>query len=69
MLGFGVADFIAKAILSRTNAIRTALISQSIGTLLYLGVAIVYDLAVPDNKLLFLTLISGTLSAIVLSSY
>jgi transporter family protein len=69
MLGFGVADFIAKAILSRTNALRTALISQSIGTLLYLGVAIVYDLAVPDNTLLFLTLISGTLSAVVLSSY
>jgi transporter family protein len=69
MLGFGVADFIAKTILSRTNALRTALISQSIGTLLYLGVAIVYDLAVPDNTLLFLTLISGALSAVVLSSY
>lgn len=69
MLGFGIADYIAKIILSNTNPLRTALISQSIGSVLYLAVALAYDFAVPDNTLLFLTLVSGVISAIMLSSY
>ncbi len=69
MMGFGVADFFTKIILSKAPAIRTALISQGIGTLLFLGVALYFDFGVPSNSILFLTLISGILSAIALCSY
>jgi uncharacterized membrane protein len=69
MLGFGVADFIAKGTLTRTNAILTALISQSIGSLLYLGAALTYDRVLPSVALTSLALISGLISGVVLCAY
>jgi drug/metabolite transporter (DMT)-like permease len=69
MLGFGVADFIAKAVLTKTNAIRTALISQSIGSFLYLGAALAYDRVFPSVALVSLALFSGVLSGAALSAY
>jgi drug/metabolite transporter (DMT)-like permease len=69
MLGFGVADFIAKALLTKTNAIRTALISQGMGSLLYLGVVLAYDRALPSVALLSLALFSGLISGAVLCAY
>lgn len=69
MLGFGVADFIAKIILSYTNAIRTVLVSQAIGTVLFLGVALSYDRALPSLTVVWLALIAGAVSAVVMCSY
>ena len=69
MLGFGMADFMAKAMLTRTNAILTALVSQSIGSLLYLGAALAYDPTIPSAALVGLALFSGLLSAAVLCAY
>lgn len=69
MLGFGVADFIAKTILSNRNAIRTALVSQAMGTVLFLAVSLLYDPVLPNLTVVYLALISGFLSAGVLCSY
>jgi drug/metabolite transporter (DMT)-like permease len=69
MLGFGVADFIAKTMLTRTNVIRTALISQTIGSFLYFGAALAYDRALPGVALTSLALLSGILSGVVLCAY
>jgi len=69
MLGFGVADFIAKIILTYTNAIRTVLLSQATGTVLFLGVALSYDRAFPSLTVVCLALIAGVLSAVVMCSY
>jgi uncharacterized membrane protein len=69
MLGFGVADFIAKTMLTRTNAIRTALISQSVGSFMYLGAALAYDRVFPSVALMNLALFSGALSGAVLCAY
>jgi transporter family protein len=69
MLGFGLADFMAKAILNKASAFRTVLISQSIGSVIYLVSMVVYDLALPDVSLLLLALLSGSLSAVALFSY
>jgi uncharacterized membrane protein len=69
MLGFGVGDAIAKTILSSRNAIRMAIVSQAIGTIMFLVVAVSFDLALPSLSVIYLVLISGAISAIVLSSY
>lgn len=69
MLGFGVADFIAKTMLTRTNVIRTALISQGVGSFLYIGAALAYDRAVPSVGLVGLALFSGAVSGVVLCVY
>jgi len=69
MLGFGFADFLAKAILVKANALQTVFISQVIGSILYIGLTLVYDLATPDRSLLFLSAVSGCLSAIVLFAF
>ena len=69
MVGFGLADFFAKTIVSRTSAYRTVLISQSIGSIPFLGLTFLYDLAVPDERLLLLTILSGTLSSLYLFSF
>jgi len=69
MLGFGVADFTAKTMLTRTNAIFTAFISQSIGSLLYLGAALAYDRAYPSASLAGLALFSGVISGVVICAY
>ena len=69
MLGYGVEDVIAKTMLSNRNAIRIAVVSQTIGTILFLAVALTYDLALPSPTIICLALISGIFSAFVLSSY
>jgi len=69
MFGFGFADFLAKVILARASAFRTVLISQAIGSILYVGLTIVYDFVVPDATLLFLGALSGCLSAVVLFAF
>jgi len=69
MLGFGVSDFVAKAMLTRANVIRTALISQTIGSLLYLGAALAYDRVLPNFSLVRLALFSGAVSGTVLCTY
>jgi len=69
MVGFGVSDFIAKALLTKANVIRTALISQGIGSLLYLAAALAYDRALPSVSLLSLALFSGALSGAILCAY
>jgi len=69
MLGYGVEDVIAKAMLTKRNAIRIAVVSQAMGSLLFLGVAITYDLALPSLAVIYLTLISGVVSAVVLCSF
>jgi len=69
MLGFGVADFMAKTMLTKGNAIVTAFISQSIGSLLYLGAALAYDRAYPSVAIACLALFSGVISGVVLCAY
>lgn len=69
MVGFGVADFFAKTLLSDRNAVGTALVSQGMGTVLFVAVSLLYDPALPSGTVLYLTLISGVLSAAVLCSY
>jgi transporter family protein len=69
MLGFGLADFVAKTVLNKASAFRTVLISQSIGSVLYLVLMVFYDLALPDVSLLLLSILSGSLSAVVLFSF
>jgi drug/metabolite transporter (DMT)-like permease len=69
MLGFGVGDAVAKTILSSRNAIRIAIVSQAMGTILFLVVALSFDPALPTLPVIYLVLISGALSAVVLSSY
>ena len=69
MLGFGVADFMAKAMLTKTNVIRTALISQCIGSSLYLVAALALDRAFPSVALVGLALFSGVISGGVLCAY
>ena len=69
MLGFGIADAIAKTILSSRNVIRIAVVSQAIGTSLFLIVALGLDPFLPGFAIIFLTLMSGALSAVVLGSY
>jgi transporter family protein len=69
MFSFGVADFMAKVIVNRVSAYRTALISQSVGSILYLALALAYDLSVPDAPTLLLVILSGILSAGVLFSF
>ena len=68
MLGFGLADFIAKAILTKSNTYRTLLISQSIGTVPFL-VAISFDPALPSQTILILTLVCGAMSAALMVTY
>jgi len=69
MLGFGVSDFIAKTILTKANAIRTALISQGVGSLLYFGAGLGFDHALPNLSLVGLALFSGILSGATISAY
>jgi len=69
MLGFGVADFIAKTMLTKTNVIRTALISQTIGSVLYFGAALAYDRMLPSVGFVSLSLFSGAVSGAVLCGY
>ena len=69
MLGFGVADFTAKTVLTKANALVTAFISQSIGSLLYLGAALAYDRVYPSVALTTLALFSGVISGVVLLAY
>ena len=69
MSGFGVADFVAKTMLTRMNVIRTALISQGLGSFLFLAAALVFDRALPSVPLMGLALLSGVISAAVLSGY
>jgi transporter family protein len=64
MLTFGVGDFMAKTILSKAGAFRTLAVSQSIGCVLYLGVAVAFDLAVPDASLVLLAVLSGGLTTV-----
>lgn len=68
MLGFGLADFIAKAILTKSNTYRTLLISQSIGTVPFL-VAISFDPTLPNQTILILTLVCGAMSAALMVTY
>ena len=69
MLGFGLADFMAKAVLNKASTFRTVLISQTIGSILYVGLMVFYDLALPDASLFLMTLVSGSLSAVVLFAF
>jgi len=69
MVGFGLADFFAKTIVSKTSAYRTVLISQAIGSIPFLGLTLLYDFAVPDERLLLLTILSGALSSLYLFSF
>ena len=69
MLGFGVADFMAKTVLTKANAIVTAFISQSIGSVLYLAAALAYDRVYPSAALIGLALFSGLISGVVLLAY
>jgi uncharacterized membrane protein len=69
MVGFGVSDFIAKVILTKANVIRTALISQGLGSIVFLGVALAYDPGLPSGALISLALISGALSGVILCTY
>jgi uncharacterized membrane protein len=69
MLGFGVADFIAKTMLTKANVYRTVLFSQSIGTLPFLVGALAYDWVVPGQSVVFLAICSGGLSAAVIFSF
>jgi drug/metabolite transporter (DMT)-like permease len=69
MLGFGIADAIAKTILSSRNVIRIAVVSQAIGTTLFLLVALGLDPFLPGFAIISLALMSGALSAVVLGSY
>ena len=69
MLGFGVSDFIAKTMLTRGNVIRTALISQAVGSFLYIAVALAYDRVLPGVAIVGLALFSGAVSGAVLCAY
>ncbi len=69
MLTFGIADFMAKTILSKAGTFRTLAVSQSIGCVLYLGVAVAYDLAVPDASLVLLAVLSGGLTTVVMLAF
>ena len=69
MVGFGLADFFAKIIVSKTSAYRTLLISQTIGSIPFLGLTLLYDFAFPDERLLLLTILSGALSSLYLLSF
>ena len=69
MLGFGVSDFIAKAVLTKANAVRTALISQGVGSLLYVGAGLGFDRGLPNMSLVGLALFSGILSGATISAY
>lgn len=68
MLGFGLADFIAKAILTKSNTYRTLLISQSIGTVPFLA-AISFDAASPSQAVSTLALACGVVSAALMVAY
>jgi len=69
MLGFGVSDFMAKTMLTKANAVRTALISQGVGSLLYLGAGLGFDRGLPNLSLVGLALFSGALSGATISAY
>jgi len=69
MLGFGISDAIAKTILSSRNVIRIAEFSQAIGATLFLLVALGLDPRFPAIAIVWFALVSGALSAVVLSSY
>ena len=69
MLGYGVEDVLAKTMLSNRNAIRIAMVSQAIGISLFLVVALSCDLALPSLTVIYLALVSGAISAVVLGSY
>jgi len=69
MLGFGLADYIAKTMLRRGNVFRTALLSQGMGSCLFLLAALAYDRVLPSAELLSLALFSGLISGAVLCAY
>ena len=69
MLGFGVADYLAKTLLTKANVFRTALISQGIGSLLFVVAAFAYDRMFPSVALFSLALFSGLISGAVLCGY
>jgi len=69
MLGFGLADFIAKAILTKSNTYRTLLISQSVGTVPFLAVALSFDNTFPCQSIFLLTLLCGALSAVIMLTF
>jgi drug/metabolite transporter (DMT)-like permease len=68
MVAFGCADFTAKVLLRNVSVYRTVFLSQLIGFLPFLGIALAYDFAAPDQTLLALAALSGLLSAILLFS-
>jgi len=69
MLGFGLADFIAKAILTRSNIYRTLLISQSVGTVPFLALALSYGNLFPGQSIFLLDLLCGVLSAFIMLTF
>jgi uncharacterized membrane protein len=69
MIGFGLADFSAKTIVSKASAYRTVLFSQAVGTIPFLALTIAYDRVVPDQSLLVLCILSGSLSSLYLLSF
>jgi drug/metabolite transporter (DMT)-like permease len=69
MVGWGLSDFIAKTIVIRASTYRTILVSQSVGTIPFLGLALIYDRVMPDKSLVLLTMLAGCLSTIYLVSF
>ena len=69
MIGWGLADFIAKTVVAKGSAYRTVLLSQCVGSLPFFLVTFMYDWAVPDGSLMFLTALSAVLTTIIVYSF
>ena len=69
MVGIGLASFIAKTAVAKSSAYRTVLISQSVGTVPFFLVTLMYDWVVPDASFFFLTALCGAMSTIGLSCF
>jgi drug/metabolite transporter (DMT)-like permease len=69
MIGFGLADFIAKTVVAKASAYRTVLVSQCVGSVPFLLATFMYDWAVPDGSLVFLTALSAAMSTITMYSF
>jgi uncharacterized membrane protein len=69
MIGFGLADFIAKTVVAKGSAYRAVLFSQCVGSLPFLLVTFMYGWAVPDGSLMFLTALSAAMSTIMVYSF
>ena len=69
MVGYGLADFIAKTVVAKASAYRTLLISQCVGTVPFFLATLMYDWVVPDGSLVFLAALSAAVSTIMLYSF